>query len=81
VYFEEPDISFNGDLIINMLDMYGQSSTFATDLAVNALQGEWQGGVPLLSYQQHYNPESGNLKRLDIRIELPGVNAAEVRNL
>lgn len=39
VYFEEPDIKFEGDLTVNMLDMNGQSATYSTNLEVNNLQG------------------------------------------
>jgi len=64
-----------------MQDQYGQSSTFATDLSINSLQGTWQGGMPFVTYQKTLNPDSGKLKGLDIRIELNGVDPSGVRNL
>ena len=60
-YYEEPDVKFVGDFIINVQDSFGQSSTFATDMDINNLQSNWQGSVPLMKYKQIMNPKSGKL--------------------
>jgi hypothetical protein len=64
-----------------MLDANGLSQTYATNININNLQGRWNAGVPLTSVRRSFNKESGKLSQLEIRIELNGVNALEVRNL
>lgn len=37
-YYEEPDVDFNGEISINLLDNTGQSSLYSTNVAINNLQ-------------------------------------------
>ncbi len=64
-----------------MMDTNGISQTYATNININNLHGRWNAGVPLTSVRRTFNKASGKLSQLEIRIELNGVNASEVRNL
>lgn len=74
-------MDFEGDLIVSVLDTNGLSQTYATNININSLQGRWNAGVPLTSVRRSFSKDSGKLSQLEIRIELNGMNATEVRNL
>lgn len=80
-YYEQPEVTFNGDLIVALMDDHGRSMTYATRHSINRMQTSWTGGVPTISMRHIMDERNGKLSTLRLQIELPGVEASKVRNV
>ena len=80
-YFEQPDVRFDGELLIAVMDAEGRSGVYSTIEAIGQLHEPWQYGVPFISMQRKTNHEINKLDSLKLSIDIPGMNPATVRNL
>ena len=80
-YFEHPEVSFTGDLILAVMDEDGMSQIYSTNLDINAMQNSWTAGVPTISMQKYLYQGSGKLERLHLNVLLPGIEPHRVRHL
>lgn len=67
-YFEQPDVVFKNNLILEVLESSGQSKMFSTVKAINSLSMN-EIGVPLIKFTKFDTNSNGLIDSMSLSIE------------
>ena len=78
-YFEQPDVEFRNELILEVLYKNGQSKMFSTVKLINSLSMN-EVGVPLVKYTKYDTNANGLIDSMNIHIEFKS-KPSDVKNV
>lgn len=74
LYYEWPEVKFQGNLVISYLDSDGRSHTFSNVREINELyEQDWVAGVPTITYARDYVATVDKTQSIRLQIDMAGV--------
>ena len=75
-------MKFTGNIIIAVLDSYGNSGIYSSVKEINDVEADaWEGSVPTIKLQRELNVNDGRISNCKFLIDMTGVNPQTVRNI
>ena len=82
LYYEWPEVEFQGNLVISYLDSEGVSRTFSNVREINELyEQDWVAGVPTITYSRDHVATVDKTQSVRLKIDMAGVEPNKVRRL
>ena len=78
-YFEQPDVQFKNEIVLEVLDIQGNSRTFSTVQAINSLTLN-ELGVPLIKLNKFDNNADGKIDNFNLHLEFRS-QPSDIRNI
>jgi hypothetical protein len=77
-YFEQPNVDFEGSIVISYLDNKGRSNTFSNILELNQkFEQDWEAGVPTITVEKTKDANN-KLTNIKLKVDLAGVDPSTV---